>query len=311
MSMIFRNVARLLLGLSLYTPAWAQGPDVAITMAVMQRDLDAYQAYLKEQGISVFDLRNLTGTRNLALPNNSRVLADMVIIMQALKLGGLSPKLTPVLVPNYTREMQLVKSGAALIMHQDAWAEDFDSTVYQSLAIIPHGKFVKGLYVKESSVEKIRIDKLEDFRNLTAVSSKLWEVDWRTLSQLNLKRLHSVNDKMRMLDVVMLREVDFTPQDFSPADDMAYTIPQGRFLPVPGIKLALDGSRHFMVSKTHPDGARVFEALEKGLRIMHAKGMISRYLTETRFYRAETEKWKTINSMIPSNPGTKTDAKPQ
>lgn len=311
MPLIFRHMMRLLFVLLLCLPAWAQDKDIEITMAVMQRDLDAYHAYLKEQGISVFDLRNLTGTRNLAVPNNSRVLANMVIIMQALKLGGLSPKLTPMLAPNYTREMQLVKNGSALIMHQDAWAEDFDNTVYQSMAIIPNGKFVKGLYVKESSVEKIRIDKLEDFRNLTAVSNKLWEVDWRTLSQLNLKQLHSVTDKMRMLDVVMLREVDFTPQDFSPAEDMAYIIPQGRLLPVPGIKLALNGSRHFMVSKIHPDGARVFEALEKGLRIMHAKGTIHRYLTETRFYRAETEKWKTINSMIPSNPSTKTDAKPQ
>ena len=264
--------------------------EIDISMTVLKRSLDAYEALLKEQEKPALDVTSLESR------HANRNVAAMVVIMQALKLGGLSPRLAPVLAPNYGRELQLVKSGAAVIMHQDAWEEDFDETVQKSLALIPHGKFVKGLYVRESALDKIRIERIEDFQNLTAVSSPRWAADWQALSQLKLKRLYPVTDKLQMINVVLLRGVDFTAQEFSQTDDMAYSTEHGRVFPLPGVKLALNGSRHIMVSRAHPDGARVFDALQKGLKIMHANGSIARYLTEARFYRAETENWKTLTA---------------
>jgi len=66
-----------------------------------------------------------------------------------------------------------------------------------------------------------------------------------------------------MFNQVLFRGVDFTIQEFANTPDLVYEFPKGRLVPVPGIKIALDASRHFMVSKKHKDGKSVFEALEK------------------------------------------------
>jgi hypothetical protein len=280
---------RLLQVALLLTPMWAHGDSIDITMSVLQRSQDAYTAFLREQGKSVFDVTSLKSQ------HTNRNVADMVIIMQALKLGGLSPNLKLVLAPNYARELAMVRSGNVLIMHQDAWDVDFDDAVYKSDALIPKGKFFKGFYIKESSLGKIRIERLEDFQRLSSVSSPRWTVDWDTLSQLNLKALYQTQDKVEMFKLVLLRNVDFTAQEFSQSDDMSYDTEHGRLFPVPGVKLALNASRHLMVSRAHPQGDYVFQAIQKGLRIMHTNGSIERYLSDIRFYRTETKNWKILS----------------
>ena len=97
-----------------------------------------------------------------------------------------------------------------------------------------------------------------------------------------------------MFNQVLIRGVDFTIQEFTNANDLAYNLEKGKLVPVPGIKIALDGSRHFMISKKHKNGEEVFEALEKGLKILRDAGIIDKYLTEAGFYRKEVASWKTI-----------------
>ena len=97
-----------------------------------------------------------------------------------------------------------------------------------------------------------------------------------------------------MFSLVLYRNVDFTIQEFANTSDLAYTFQGKRLIPVPGIKLVLDGSRHFLVSKKHKNGKKVYQALEKGLKILREKGTVQRYLTESGFYRKELESWKPI-----------------
>jgi len=38
---------------------------------------------------------------------------------------------------------------------------------------------------------------------------------------------------------------------------------------IEGVKIALNDSRHFVVSRKHPYGQKTFIALQKGLKILH------------------------------------------
>ena len=52
---------------------------------------------------------------------------------------------------------------------------------------------------------------------------------------------------------------------------------------VPGIALTFNDSRHFVVSKNHPDGRAAFDALQKGLSILASKNRIKQAYIEAGF----------------------------
>lgn len=259
-----------------------------LPMSVISRNITAYNNFLKEKNKSVLEIDNLESDYS------NRNIACMVIIMQALNKGGYPAKLLTVDAPNYGREIAMTKEGQTVIMHQDAWDTSFDDSVYKSSEIIPKGKFVKGLYVSESDKKMFKVRNLEDLRKFTSVSNPAWDIDWKTLEKIGLKQLHKVSKKEFMMNQVLFRGVDFTIQEFANTNDLSYQLDKGKLIPIPGIKIALDGSRHFMISKKHINGKKVFEALEKGLNLLRQEGIIDKFLTEAGFYREEVTDWKTI-----------------
>ncbi len=260
-----------------------------LPMSVISRNIVAYNNFLKEKNKPVLEIKNLESKYS------NRNIACMVIIMQALDIGGYSAKMKIIEVPNYAREVKMVKSGNTVIMHQDAWNFEFDNKVFQSSEIIAKGNFVKGLYVAESDIKMYQVKTVENLKKYTSVSSHLWKVDWKTLKKIGLKKLFDTPKKEFMLNQVLFRNVDFTIQEFSNSSDLAYETKNGRLIPVPGIKLALDGSRHIMVSKKHAEGQKVFIALEKGLKILKENGTIDRFLEEAGFYNRKVSDWRTIS----------------
>jgi hypothetical protein len=261
-----------------------------LSMSVLSRDITNYHNFLIEQNKSVLDIESLESEYS------NRNIACIVIIMQALHKGGYPAKLLIIKAPNYARELSMVKNGHSVIMHQDAWDTAFDNnSVYKSSEIIPRGNFVKGFYVKESDKKMYGVRNLEDLKPFTSVSNSRWEIDWATLEKIGLRSLSTTPTKESMIKMVLFRDIDFTLQEFTSSKDLSYETEQGKLIPVPGIKIALDGSRHFMVSKKHKNGKEVFQALEKGIKILRSEGTIDRYLTEAGFYREQVADWKTIN----------------
>ena len=257
-------------------------------MSVISRNIEAYNNFLQEKQQTVLKVDSLVSQ------HANRNIASMVIIMQALDKGGYQAELNMIEAPNYGRELILVKEGKVMIMHQDAWDISADANVYKSSVIIPKGGIVKGIYVAEPNIKKYNISSATDLQPYTATSTPAWIVGWKTLEKLNLKALYKTAKKEHMFSLVLYRNVDFTIQEFANTSDLAYTFQGKRLIPVPGIKLVLDGSRHFLVSKKHKNGKKVYQALEKGLKILREKGTVQRYLTESGFYRKELESWKPI-----------------
>lgn len=63
---------------------------------------------------------------------------------------------------------------------------------------------------------------------------------------------------------------------------------------VEGLTIGMNSSRHFMVSKIHPDGEKIFHAIEKGIIILHQKGTIQKALRESGVLNKKALGWKKI-----------------
>ena len=260
-----------------------------IPIPVVSGVQERYELVLAEKGKTAEDITDLKS------PHADRHVAALVIIRQAMLAGGLPVDFQMIEVPNSAREKLLVQSGSAVISSQDLFSVAFPPGVFMSSPVIPQGSFVKGVYGLADNADLRKVQSLEQLRSFSAVSYSEWKVDWLTLNEFNLDRLASATTEEAMFKLVAHRNIDFTLCEFPPSEDLSVTVAGITLHPIPDLVVVLKGSRHFMVSKKHPDGPRVFEALQRGLAILHRDGRIARYLTDVGFYNSAVAEWKVLN----------------
>lgn len=223
---------------------------------------------------------------------------ENLIFRKAILLGGLDATFDDAIVPNSARGREAIRNGVVVGGGTAQWHEYFAANrgeVFESDALLPQGAYEKGLYTTGDKARKLSIARLDDLRTLNAVTSETWLVDWRTLGELPLKALYAAPNRPTQFRMVQGGRADVTLQDFSPTTDMSIEEDGIRLYPVRGVKIALAGTRHFFVSRKHPDGARVFAALQKGLRIMRQNGEIERMLMRTVGRDSATRDWTVLN----------------
>jgi hypothetical protein len=224
---------------------------------------------------------------------------DTILISKALTLGGMDADLEFTKIPNSERERAMVLAGDVAIAgtsQWDWWADENKDVIYKSDVVVPNGSFEKGLYTTEARVNSIVLNSTADLANVICVTNKIWRVDWTTLSRLHFKHLDAAPNTETMFKMVNGGHADLTIQSFSGLPDMSITVSGITLYPIKGWKVLLDGSRHYVVSKKNPHGARVFEALQKGLSVMKQTDEVARALTESGFFNVNVKNWKSIQS---------------
>jgi hypothetical protein len=228
---------------------------------------------------------------------DSSPVLETVLIRRALVLGGLRPNFVFVDIPNTERERTLVRDGEVVVAGTSQWdffCDENAAVLYKSAVIIPDGAFEKGLYTTKEKAATLRVRSVGDLAALTVCSSSNWRVDWKTLSALGFRSLENVASIPSMFKMVHSDRGDVTVQSFSGNPDLSVTSEGITLYPVPGVKLLLQGTRHFVVSKRHPSGKLVFDALQKGLAVMAKEGEIRRALVESGFFNAAVRNWKAL-----------------
>jgi hypothetical protein len=76
---------------------------------------------------------------------------------------------------------------------------------------------------------------------------------------------------------------------FNSTPDKSFTMGKIHLVPVEGIAVVLKDSRHFVISKLHPEGAEAFQAINKGLKILREKGTISKAYEQAGFFIDKTK----------------------
>lgn len=261
-----------------------------LTIAATPRTISNFTAFT--QGQPAFEIQEY------ASPDSTRQVVVIVMILKALKISGFHE--TDIVfkeVPNSARERAVVKSGNALIGEQGHWRFHFDDTVYRTDPVVRNGEFEKGIYIdpKPSTYKLLYVDSVRQLQNHTAVMVPTWVTDWETLKTMGPERLDSAATAPILFRMLRAGRAEFTLYEFSTREDFSQTIEGITLLPVPGIKVGLRGSRHLMVSKRHPMGKQVYEALQKGLKVLRRNGEIKRALTECGFIDQRVAHWKKIN----------------
>ena len=238
-----------------------------------------YLKFVNNRDVLKINHFNGTGAR--------RDVIDMVIIQQALALGGFEHNF--IFLPNNKnfRSLELIIKGESLLSFDSFWLDDattYNQDVYISKAVINKGEYIAGIYTSPKSKNVLNIKKLNDLKQFTAVSTPLWKTDWQTLSALPLKKLIREDDWLTMANMVSSRQVDLFLMPFHHGDNGRFTLRNIDLVPVKNIAIELHDSRHFIISKKHVLGYQAYHAINKGLALLRKQHTITRAYREAGFF---------------------------
>ena len=124
-----------------------------------------------------------------------RSVVELVLMQQALSLGGLSKKIEFAFSPNYVRMIHLVRAGEYVIAGNTVWLNDtsrFADELQITDPVIRYGEYEAGIYALAENHNALAAKTLEELRTFRFVSNKHWTVDWRTLTALKIDQLYNV-----------------------------------------------------------------------------------------------------------------------
>jgi len=249
----------------------SQTAHAAEPVDVFIRD-DVYEDYLTFVGN-----RNVTDINDFSAKTMRRDVADMVLLHQALQLGGYRKKFRYQSGKVNFRNTKLLESGALLLSFDTYWLADAKALrdkVLVSDPVILQGEYLAGIYASPNNAAVFDIRQLDDLRRFSAVSTPKWRTDWQTLQALPLRKLIREDEWLSQARMVSMGWVDFMLMPFFHDSFGNYRLESIQLKVVPGVAILLNDSRHFVVSSTHPDGPEAFAALNKGLKQLRANGQL-------------------------------------
>lgn len=242
---------------------------------------DVYEDYLKflngRPVLTIVDFRGATMRRDVA---------DMVLLQQALALGGFTKTFYYQPGKFNFRNTKLLENGDSLLSFDTYWLNDakaLSDKVYISDPVVRRGEYLAGIYASPENKPVFNIRTLTDLQNFTAVSTPKWRTDWATVSALPLKGLIQEDEWLSQARMVHMKWVDLMLMPFFHDQQGIYQLEQLRLKVVPGVAILLDDSRHFVFSKQHPHGKHAYEALNKGLKILRQNGRIEQLYKQAGF----------------------------
>ena len=255
---------------------------------------DVYNDYLK-----FLDKRDPLSITDYSGPYSRRDVVELVMVLQALKRGQLKDfKYKIITSPTDRRDIAFLEKGDADVRGTSIWDNEinsFPNTLYKSVPVIKNGEFEAGFYTIIQNAKALNSKSLDDIKKLSIVSSKLWTIDWKTLTNLNIPDLQDVAKWESMVNLVKNKRADILLAPFQPTDDMSFEAEDTIFYPIKNLKISLDGTRHIPVSKTSKNGKIIFEALNKGLMLMEKDGTIKKIYTDSGFFNGKVKTWKKVN----------------
>lgn len=247
------------------------------------------------------DGRDILSIDNYGGDKSRREVAEMVLMHQALYLGGYSGAIEYVAQEvDYLRSLHMIADGKAAIFGATAWYENVsadNSPYWVTKPLVRNGEFVVGLYTSSANEKAMSVSSLADLRHLRAVSNVHWGTDWRNLELLNLTHVYSVRQWSNMARMVQAQRADFTLAPFRSNSNRLLAMDDFELTPIPNVSFALEGSRHWVSSKAHPMGEMAYKSLTRGLLSLRNQGSVVRAYTESGFFQPKHDHWPEINRL--------------
>lgn len=221
----------------------------------------------------------------------------MLIVKEALRVGGFSSKTQFRQVQNNFDDLidKIIQGRISLFCQTQFIGEvaPLKNDIHISDAVVDANTFYVGLYVSEDNLKALDFSEA-GLSSLRAISNSSWRHEWQVLSGLDLALLQHSPNYNYMVKSVIKQQSDFMLRSFKGTEDMSVYRLGGRMVPIPGVKILLPESRHFAVSKRHPDGDALILALNKGIKILKDNGFIHRIYSKAGVYDPRVEDWLVI-----------------
>ena len=256
---------------------------------------DVYEDYLK-----FLDGRDVLSITDFNSPYLRRDVADMVVLQQALALGGFKKAFNYIPGKVNFRNTKMLENGELLLSFDSYWLADakvIADKIYMSDAVIEKGQYLAGIFASPDNKKVFTVTSLAQLSELTAVSTPKWKTDWQTLSKLQLKQLVREDEWLSQARMVHMQWVDFMLMPLFNTPDGLYQLEKIQLRMVPKVAVLLNDSRHFVISKSHPDGLSAFTALNKGLQQLRKKERITQIYTNAGFLVSHSN-YKILNANL-------------
>lgn len=241
--------------------------------------------------------RRAESVREFGGPHSRRDVIEVVLLHQALAAGGQDAGLVLQSAPTSARLQREIRAGHAASSGTSYWRGDFpaegDELLF-SRAVLEDGEFEAGLYTVASNRRAMAARKLADVQELRALCNRDWQVDWQTLKQLGIRDVQHAGNWELMPRMLANDRADFLLAPFQATPDLSLRVGDYSLLPIPGIKVALRGSRHYLLSARHPDAAALKARLDLGLERLRRLGVLRRAYAESGFFNASVAHWITL-----------------
>lgn len=251
----------------------------------VKRDLTLFAA-----GRDLLDIRDFSG------PYSRRDVVEVVLFYQALDLGGFKGQVRELMVPegNYLKVGRMLRQGRTALVANSVWLDAVNTAspeIWVTDALIEDGQFSTGIYARADRAAALKPTLLSQRDNLSAVSSSNWLVDWRELQRLEFRHMYDRNMWPEMVEMVGRGSADVLLAPFQTPLGSGIHLDNHHLLPVPGVKLTLPGSRHWVASKNHPRGKIGFAFLQRGLLKLQQMGRIEQAYRQSGFISEDVESW--------------------
>lgn len=236
-----------------------------------------------------------------------REVVEIVLMHQALRLGGYEqPIKHKVEDVSYKRGIRAVETGDVDIWGVSVWGRSVvgDNLLLVSDPIVELGEYDAVMYTSAANSKALSVKTRGQLKDLSAVSNKTYEVDWATLSELNLRNLQHTPVWVSMVKFVHSGRADFmiAPLQLGKGFELTQRIFDKenhketlRLVPIPNVKIYLNDSRHWIVSKQSKGSEEILDALNKGISILNESGKRHRALSECGFIKTELRNWTALN----------------
>jgi hypothetical protein len=97
--------------------------------------------------------------------------------------------------------------------------------------------------------------------------------------------------------MVYRQRADFMLIPFSTTPDLHYEAIGIQLLPVPNVKVQLQGSRGWLISKTNPLGVKTYDMIEEGLTQLRKHGIILRAYRDSGVINDQVKNWQVLNPL--------------
>lgn len=231
-------------------------------------------------------------------PHARRDVAELILLQQALALGGFKRQIKFINEENYFRSIRNVAEGKTLSISGTIWLQDLDQIkdqVFVSPAVVRDGEFLVGLYTSPKNQRALGSKTLAELTQLKAVSSRQWKPDLQTLQTLGFHKIMYTPNWINMARMLNVGRVDLALAPFGMSPGLRIQVDDIELVPIPGVKVMIAGSRHWPVSQKHPYGAEFHQALSSGIALLRAQGTIERAYRESGFFHPEVADWTLLN----------------